>query len=34
MGIMNNIENPAVIDSLWYWNEKEVDKEEEDENTI
>ena len=31
---MNNIENPTVIDSLWYWNEKEVDKEEEDETTI
>ena len=31
---MNNIENPMIIDSLWHWNEKEMDKEEEDENTI
>ena len=31
---MKNIENPIIIDSLWQWNEKEMDQGEDDENTI
>ena len=35
---MEYIENKIVVDALWYWNEKEIqnieNEEEEDENTI
>lgn len=35
---MREIENPIIVDALWYWNEKEIqnieNEGEEDENTI